>query len=183
VAAGGVDSGVGSGMERAYRLVGPHLDAAYNLASWLMHGGGDAEDAVHDALLRAARYIDSYGGRNAKAWWLSIVRNVCIDALSLGAGRTTLPIEELDELLQVNDGVAPSPELQAETRESAIVLGELLERLPAAFREVLILRELEDCSYREIADIVGVPIGTVMSRLARARALVRSAWRSRVQEG
>src|SRR6186713_785463 len=153
----------------------PHLDSAYNLARWLMGSPQDASDAVHTAFLRAARYVHTYGGGNARAWWLSIVRNCCLAILSgrqtremsldaLGAGAENLVASEADE-----------PEEQLHLAQSATLVVNELGRLPAEFREVLVLREIEDLSYREIAEILAVPIGTVMSRLARARQMMRKA--------
>jgi RNA polymerase sigma-70 factor (ECF subfamily) len=152
----------------------PHLDAAYNLARWLMGSEQDAADLVHTAFLRAARYIHTYAGGNAKAWWLSIVRNCCIATLSSRSRRDV----SLDALAE--DEPAQWPQANAATVEDTVHLSQCaalivhhLEALPREFREVLVLREIEDCSYREIADILAVPVGTVMSRLARSRALLK----------
>ena len=153
----------------------PHLDAAYNLARWLMGSPQDASDAVHTAFLRAARYVHTYAGGNARAWWLSIVRNCCLAILS--ARRTRyVSLEGLEgaaENLVVTD--ADEPEEQLHLAQSAALVVNELGRLPAEFREVLVLREIEDLPYREIAEVLGVPIGTVMSRLARARQMMRKA--------
>jgi RNA polymerase sigma-70 factor (ECF subfamily) len=145
----------------------PHLDAAYNLARWLSRSPVDAEDIVQDAMLRAFRGFDGFRGGDAKAWLLTIVRNCWLSAGSATRrrGHTLLEDSMADE--------GPDPE------ETAIQLGHqrrldaMIARLPDDFREVLILRELEDMSYREIAEITASPIGTVMSRLARARTLLR----------
>ena len=145
----------------------PHLDAAYNLARWLSRSPSDADDIVQDAMLRAFRAFDGFRGGDAKAWLLAIVRNCW-----LSAGRATRRRGHTG----LDDDIAdagPTPE------ESAIQAGQrrrletMIARLPDDFREVLILREMEDMSYREIADITGAPIGTVMSRLARARTMMR----------
>src|SRR5689334_25379313 len=153
----------------------PHLDSAYNLARWLMGSPQDASDAVHTAFLRAARYVHTYAGGNARAWWLSIVRNCCLAILS-GRQAREVSLEALEagvENLVASEAEAPEEQLHL-AQSAALVVNEL-GRLPAEFREVLVLREIEDLSYREIAEILGVPIGTVMSRLARARQMMRKA--------
>jgi RNA polymerase sigma-70 factor (ECF subfamily) len=152
----------------------PHLDSAYRLARWLMGSPQDAADAVHTAFLRAARYVHTYAGGNARAWWLSIVRNCCLAMLN---GRRTRDVsldalEAMDSLAATD---AAEPEEQLHLAQSAALLVQELARLPHEYREVLVLREIEDLSYREIAEVLGVPIGTVMSRLARARQLMRKA--------
>lgn len=153
----------------------PHLDSAYNLARWLMGSPQDASDAVHTAFLRAARYVHTYAGGNARAWWLSIVRNCCLAIL---AGRRTRDVSlealegDAENLLAT---AADEPEEQLHLAQSAALVVEQLGRLPTEFREVLVLREIEDLPYREIAEVLGVPIGTVMSRLARARQMMRKA--------
>lgn len=153
----------------------PHLDSAYNLARWLMGSPQDASDAVHTAFLRAARYVHTYAGGNARAWWLSIVRNCCLALLSARRTRdVSLEALESDaENLAVTD--ADEPEERLHLAQSAALVMNELGRLPAEYREVLVLREIEDLPYREIAEVLGVPIGTVMSRLARARQMMRKA--------
>jgi RNA polymerase sigma-70 factor (ECF subfamily) len=152
----------------------PHLDAAYNLARWLMGGEQDAADLVHTAFLRAARYIHTYAGGNARAWWLSIVRNCCLAKLA-GRERHNVSLE----LIADNEPDAMPHTGRADIEEAAhlsqcaSLVMEHLQAMPREFREVLVLREIEDCSYREIADILAVPVGTVMSRLARARSSLR----------
>ena len=153
----------------------PHLDSAYNLARWLMGSPQDASDAVHTAFLRAARYVHTYAGGNARAWWLSIVRNCCLAILSARRTRD-VSLEALDgdaENLAATD--ADEPEEKLHLAQSAALVVHELGRLPAEFREVLVLREIEDLPYREIAEVLGVPIGTVMSRLSRARRMMRKA--------
>jgi RNA polymerase sigma-70 factor, ECF subfamily len=153
----------------------PHLDAAYNLARWIVGSDQDAADIVHTAFLRAARYVHTYAGGNARAWWLSIVRNCCLASLA-ARQRNDVPLGALDA--EEGDYSRSEPNLLEHelhlSQSAALVLKEL-QALPPDYREILVLRELEDCSYREIADILCVPIGTVMSRLARARSLVRKA--------
>lgn len=153
----------------------PHLDSAYNLARWLMGSPQDASDAVHTAFLRAARYVHTYAGGNARAWWLSIVRNCCLAILSARRPRD-VSLESLQadaESLIASE--ADEPEEQLHLAQSAALVMDQLGRLPTEFREVLVLREIEDLPYREIAEVLGVPIGTVMSRLARARRMMRKA--------
>lgn len=156
-----------------------HLDAAYNLARWLLRNEQDAADSVHDAFLRAVRYVDSYRGDNGRAWWLAIVRNCCFARLNerRRARKERVDIDAAERhdamLLPHTDASALEDELHNTQR--ARLLSKHLEHLPPDLREIIVLRELEDCSYREMADILDVPIGTVMSRLARARNLLRAA--------
>jgi RNA polymerase sigma-70 factor (ECF subfamily) len=144
----------------------PHLDAAYNLARWLTRNEHDAEDVVQEASLRAFKYWKSFSGRDCRSWLLAIVRNTYYTWLRR---RSVQPqLTEDGEIDEVDDGI-PSPEtvlLQNADRET---LRAALEDLPVEFREAIVLREMEGMSYKEIADIAGVPIGTVMSRLARGR--------------
>jgi RNA polymerase sigma-70 factor (ECF subfamily) len=145
----------------------PHLDAAYNLARWLARSPADADDIVQDAMLRAFRAFDGFRGGDARAWLLTIVRNCWISA-----GRATKRRGHTD----LDDAIAdagPDPEENAIQAGHRRQLEAMVARLPDDYREVLILREMEDMSYREIAEITGAPIGTVMSRLARARAMLR----------
>lgn len=155
-----------------------HLDAAYNLGRWLLGNEHDAADAVHDAYLRAARSADTYAGGNARAWWLAIVRNCCLARLSTRArdqGNIAIDqnIETADRWLPRSEASDVEDRVDSAQRQSLIV--RQLRNLPTEFREVLILREIEELSYREIADVLQTPIGTVMSRLARGRALLQKA--------
>lgn len=145
----------------------PHLDAAYNLARWLSRSPADADDIVQDAMLRAFRGFDGFRGGDARAWLLAIVRNCW---LSAGAATRRRGHTELEDAIA---DAGPDPEETAIHAAHRRRLEAMIARLPADFREVLILREMEDMSYREIAEITGSPIGTVMSRLARARTLLR----------
>jgi RNA polymerase sigma-70 factor (ECF subfamily) len=140
----------------------PHLAAAYNLARWICRNEADAADVVQEAVMRALRYFDSYHGGDARAWLLQIVRNSAYSwiAANRPAGRVALDAGELDT------AAVCDPPLDAAEGE---LLRRAIARLPLEQREVLILREFEDLSYRQIADIIGTPIGTVMSRLSRAR--------------
>jgi RNA polymerase sigma-70 factor (ECF subfamily) len=146
----------------------PHLDAAYNLARWLSRSPADADDIVQDAMLRAFRGFDGFRGGDAKAWLLTIVRNCWRSAGAATRRRSHTPIE--DENLVAGEADPEEAAIQSGARRR---LDSLVAQLPEEFREVLILREMEDMSYREIAEITGAPIGTVMSRLARARASLR----------
>ena len=145
----------------------PHLDAAYNLARWLLHNKADAEDVVQDAMLRAFRFFGSFRGGDGRPWLLTIVRNTCYSYLQKNRSHElSLPIE--DELFDVQSQ-DPSPEARLIQIDSSEILMKALEQLPVETREIIVLRELEEMSYKEIAEIAGVPIGTVMSRLARGR--------------
>ena len=157
---------------RLAELVVPHLDAAYNLARWLTRNVSDAEDVVQDACVRALRYERSFHGTNSRPWFLTIVRHACYDWMKRNKPTN---VESVDHLLTVEtiDELAVGPEQNAVEGFERHALAEAIAALPVGFREVLILRELEELSYKEISDIVGIPIGTVMSRLARARALLQ----------
>lgn len=152
----------------------PHLSAAYNLARWLTRNDDDAKDVVQEAYLRAFRFFESYRGENARAWLLTIVRNTCF---TWKGAQLTPHHEEFDENLAEHDSAGrqngfDDPALASQRAEDIATLNAALDALPIEFREVIVLREIEGCSYKEIAQIIGAPIGTVMSRLARARALL-----------
>jgi RNA polymerase sigma-70 factor (ECF subfamily) len=151
----------------------PHLNAAYNLARWLTHNDHDAEDGVQEAFLRAFKSFDSFYGINARAWLLTIVRNTCYTWLSRSRSHGS-PASIEDEIYEVQSD-APNPQDLLLKLEDNRLLGEALEELPVEFREVLILRELEGFSYKEIAEVVGIQPGTVMSRLARARGRLKKS--------
>jgi RNA polymerase sigma-70 factor, ECF subfamily len=157
--------------------VAPHVDAAYNLARWLTGNDQDAEDVVQEAMLRAFMYFDGFRGGDARSWILKIVRNTCFTWLE--ANRPSeiarIAIEELEDITTplVCSGLADDPETLALRRTTALQLNSAIAAIPAAFREVVVLREMEGFSYKEIASVVDAPIGTVMSRLARARAELR----------
>jgi len=152
-------------------LVLPHLDAAFNLARWLLRSGTDAEDAAQEAMLRAYRFFHGFRGGDVRAWLLQIVRNTCFTWMEKNRhGKDT---SEFDEAL--HGPVGPTPESLAIAADNRGRLTQALESLPSRFREVIVLRELEGCSYKEIAAITSIPIGTVMSSLSRARRQVYSA--------
>ena len=153
----------------------PHLDAAYTLARYLMRDPHDAEDAVQDACLRALRYFHTFRGGDARAWLLAIVRNRCHSLRNDRRNRRDGGTVVFDEELHSDEADAEPADavtLRAAAHES---LEEALRRLPEEFREVIVLRELQDLSYREISEVVGAPIGTVMSRLSRARQRLQHA--------
>jgi RNA polymerase sigma factor (sigma-70 family) len=151
----------------------PHLDAAYNLARWLTRNSQDAQDVVQEAYLRALRYFPGFRGGDGRAWLLIIVRNTCFTWLH--ANRPLQDASEFDENVAPADSRFPNPEELVLHTDTSTLVRKALEKLPPNFREVLILRELEGLSYREIATITGVPAGTVMSSLSRARARLRQA--------
>lgn len=152
----------------------PHLDAAYNLARWLTRNDQDAQDLVQAAFLRACRFMDGYHGdaSGARAWLLTIVRNTYYT--SLRDSRAQRDDIGFDEEIHGHDedGCGTSPEHILAAHDAKEAINRALEALPRPFREVLVLKELDDLSYKEIADIVGIPVGTVMSRLARGRKLL-----------
>jgi len=150
----------------------PHLDAAYNLARWLSHSPTEADDIVQDAMLRAFRGFDGFRGEQVKPWLLAIVRNCWRNRAADTRRRGHAPLPAEDDL--AFDG--PSPEAEAVNASEGRKLETMIAGLPEDFRTALILREIEDLSYREIAEATGAPIGTVMSRLARARALLKNQW-------
>ena len=164
---------------RFEQLVLPHIDAAFNLARWLLRGRADAEDVAQEALLRACRFFRGFHGGDARAWLLQIVRNTCYTWLEKNR-----PMElsmEFDEEIHLQASATPETlAISGDDRERLILA---LETLPPRFREVLVLRELEGCSYKEIAAITSLPIGTVMSSLSRARRQLHSALANPTQKG
>ncbi|MGA7791425.1 MAG: sigma-70 family RNA polymerase sigma factor [Candidatus Acidiferrales bacterium] len=160
--------------ERFEQAVLPHLDAAYNLARWLTRNEHDAQDVTQEAFLRAFRFFDGYQGGNMRAWLLTIVRNTCYTWLH--QNRPPEAAVEFDEEIHSSESSGGAdPELQVLASADKETLHRALEELPGIFREVLVLREMEGMSYKEIADVASVSIGTVMSRLARARMRLRES--------
>jgi RNA polymerase sigma factor (sigma-70 family) len=151
----------------------PHLDAAYNLARWLMRDENEAADAVQEACLRALRFIGGFRGGDGRLWLLAIVRNACYSRLKRGASREDQT--EFDDEIHSPESEAANPEVLLERSRNSQTLRHALEELPEEFREVIVMRELEGMGYKEIAEVAGVPIGTVMSRLARTRERLRRA--------
>ena len=157
----------------------PHLDDAYTLARYLLRDAADAEDAVQECYLRALRHFDSYRGPAMKPWLFAILRNVCRAEFARRASLPTAPIDDVPEDAEQTPlwhETQETPETQMLHRWDSSTIRRLVAALAEPFRETFVLREIHDLSYREIADVVGAPVGTVMSRLARARAMLRSAW-------
>ena len=171
-----------SGLERPVMATGigesfdtvvvPHLDAGYRLARWLMRDEHDAEDVVQEASLRALRYFRTFDGGDGRAWFLRIVRNTCYGWQRHGSRTPTDPFDEE----QHSSAQPPTdPETLLLQTDDAMLMARALDRLPGRFHHLLVLRELEGLSYRELSDVIGIPIGTVMSRLSRAREALRNA--------
>jgi RNA polymerase sigma-70 factor, ECF subfamily len=162
----------------------PHLNDVYTLARYLLHDTADAEDAVQECYLRALRYFDTFRGSAIKPWLFAILRNVCRGEFARRSGVLHHIDPSIDgETDEDEDAVRPlwqepqgSPETEMLHQRDAETIRRLVAELPDPFREAIVLREINDLSYREIADVVGVPVGTVMSRLARARSMLRKAW-------
>jgi RNA polymerase sigma factor (sigma-70 family) len=152
--------------ERFEEHVLPHLDAAYNLARWLTRNEHDAEDIVQESYMRAYKFFDSFRMGNARPWLLKIVRNTSYTWLQQNRPRDLTA--NIDDSLDI-ESKDPSPEAQLLRTDEAGRVRQALEDLPVEFREVMIMRELEELSYKEIAEVTATPVGTVMSRLARGR--------------
>jgi RNA polymerase sigma-70 factor, ECF subfamily len=162
---------------RFANVVLPHLDDAYGLARWVTGNRADAEDVVQEACLRALRGIGGFSGGNGRAWVLTIVRNAAYDWLRKNRSPALVHVDDLEaiERMQLADDTAPAgdnPEAALIARAEEAKLEAAITSLPPVFRETLVLRDVQGLDYREIATITGVPIGTVMSRLARARGRV-----------
>lgn len=158
----------------------PHLDDVYTLARYLMRNAQDAEDAVQECYLRALRHFDSYRGPAMKPWLLAILRNVC-NAEFARRSKEEVPTdyssnESLAEEMPMWQEPQASPEKMMVRQQDTATIRRLVAELPKPFREAIVLREMNNLSYQEIAQVAGVPVGTVMSRLARARAMLRTAW-------
>ena len=157
----------------------PHLDDVYTLARYLLRDATDAEDAVQECYLRALRHFDTFRGPEMKPWLFAILRNICLNEFT----RRSCTVFTMDGEKE-NDADAvplwheppPTPESEILHERDADTVRRLVADLPEPFREAIVLRQINDLSYREIADVVGAPLGTVMSRLARARCLLRKAW-------
>jgi RNA polymerase sigma-70 factor (ECF subfamily) len=156
----------------------PHLDAAYRFARWLTRSSSEADDVVQEAFLRAFRAFDSLRGTDVKSWLLAIVRNCHVTSVRQEQRRGFQPLPDQDDAAVVPATLAapPDPETASIEDEERRRLARLLAGLGVEHREVLLLREMEDLSYREIAAVTQLPIGTVMSRLARARAALKLSW-------
>jgi RNA polymerase sigma-70 factor (ECF subfamily) len=156
-------------LELFERTIVPHLSAAYNLARWLMRDRDEAEDAVQEAYLRAFRFFDGFQGGDGRAWLLAVVRNTCLTWLGRNRAASSATVEFDERTHRTGD--------EPESVEKALIgnsriesLRECVESLPVEYREVIVMREMEELSYREISEAASLPIGTVMSRLSRARA-------------
>jgi RNA polymerase sigma factor (sigma-70 family) len=165
-------------VQQFHALILPHLDGAYNLARYLTRDATLSEDAVQDAMLRAFRAFPQFRGGSARAWLFAIVRNCCRTAQASAAGRVALVIHESSlgesSSVELSDHAdpGPTPEDDAIRQADIGMVRAAIEAIPEPFREAIVLRELEDLSYAEIGQVTGVPIGTVMSRLARGRAML-----------
>jgi RNA polymerase sigma factor (sigma-70 family) len=148
-------------------IILPHLNAAFNLARWLTRNEPDAQDVVQEAYLRAFRFFDSYKGGDGKSWLLEVVRNTCFTWLRREKRNLTTLV--FDEAAHTSRAYLPNQEQALVDAANRTLLQNCIERLPEAFREVLVMRDLEEMSYRQIAEVAGLPTGTVMSRLSRAR--------------
>jgi RNA polymerase sigma factor (sigma-70 family) len=159
----------------------PYLDDVYTLARYLMHNAADAEDAVQECYLRALRHFDSYRGPAMKPWLLTILRNVCnAEFTRRGRHEVATDFNETTETAANETPLWQEPETSPEAallrQQDGAAIRRFIADLPQPFREAVVLREINDLSYDEIAKVAGVPVGTVMSRLARARAMLRTAW-------
>ena len=155
----------------------PHLDAAYNLARWITRNDHDAEDVVQESFMRAMRYFDRLRGTDARPWLLGIVRNTCYTWLEKNRPAELVAVEDIDGVPLEGDAARVSspanPEVIVLQTANRKLVNQALEALPVAFREVIVMREIEDMSYKDIAAVAGIPLGTVMSRLSRGRELLR----------
>ena len=160
----------------------PHLDAAYRFARWLCRSG-EADDVVQDAILRAFRGFDALRGSDAKAWLLTIVRNCHLTAVKQQQRRALVPLPEENDAADGHAMIASdaSPESETINSDQKRVLDRLVASLPEEHRTVLMLREIEEMDYAQIAAVTNVPIGTVMSRLARSRASLKAKWLKEVE--
>jgi RNA polymerase sigma factor (sigma-70 family) len=168
-------------LARFERAVLPHLDAAYNLARWLTRNDHDAEDVVQEAYLRALKFFGGFRGGDSRAWLLAIVRNTCYTWIE--QNRKHEMMTDFDEEAHDVESNDPNPETALLQSADQQMLKQALEALPVEFREVVILRELEGLSYKEIADLAHLPLGTVMSRLARARKRLQQDLTERIRKG
>ena len=165
----------------------PHLDAAYNLARWLTRNDHDAEDVVQESFMRAMKYFDGMRGTQARPWLLAIVRNTCFTWLEKNRPAELVPIDDGNaatveaELASFAPASMGNPEVIVLQSASRKLVNQALEELPVGYREVIVMREIEDMSYKEIASVAGIPLGTVMSRLSRGRELLKTAIENRLR--
>src|SRR3954453_23430415 len=166
--------------ERFENLVMPHLDAAFNLARWLMRSDQDAQDMVQESYLRALKFFDGFHGDDARSWMLRIVRNTCYTWLKQNRGQELSTVFNEEVHSAATDTATPETLVISKADRTMLLQG--IEELPLEWRETLILRELEGLSYRQIAAVTDAPIGTVMSRLARARTRLEQSLTRMAQE-
>lgn len=168
----------GGKADRFKQLALPHLDEIYTLARYLLRNASDADDAVQECYLRAFRHFDKYHGPTIKPWLMAILRNVCHAAFSDNArlvySADSVEGNEATDPMWCEDNETPEQEISRLQQSKTV--RRLISELPAEFREVFVLREINDLPYRDIAIVIDAPIGTVMSRLARARVMLRAAW-------
>jgi RNA polymerase sigma-70 factor, ECF subfamily len=171
-------------LARFEQSVLPHLDAAYNLARWLTRNDHDAEDVVQEAFMRAMRYFDRMRDGDSRPWLLAIVRNTCYTWLEKNRPADLVSMDDMDsfalDALDQPSGAA-SPEVILLQSANRKLVNQALEELAVGYREVIVMREIEDMSYKEIASVAGIPMGTVMSRLARGRELLKRAIENRLK--
>ena len=168
-------------LARFEQCIMPHMDAAYNLARWLAGNDTDAQDVTQEACLRAFKFFGGFRGGDSRSWLLRIVRNSFYDWLK--QQRRTELATPFDEQVHDTAAVSPAPDAALLEKADKEMVHQTLEALPVEYREVLVMRELEGLSYKEIADVAKLPIGTVMSRLARAREQLRQGLLERLQRG
>ena len=164
------------------RLALPHLNAAFNLARWLTRNDSDAEDVVQEAYLRAYKYFATFRGENIRPWLLAVVRRAAYDWMQRNRPAEIVSQVEIDLESVPDEGAQDGPEVALLRKADQKMVNDMIAALPAPFREVVVLRELQELSYKEIAEIAAVPVGTVMSRLARARALLAADGKRRLAE-
>jgi RNA polymerase sigma-70 factor (ECF subfamily) len=168
-----------TGLARFEQVVLPHLDAAYNLARWLTRNDHDAEDVVQEAFMRAMRYFDRMKGNEARPWLLAIVRNTCYSWLEKNRPADLVALDDAGPLAADGEtqaqasGTETNPEVIHQQSANRKLVNQALEDLPVVFREVIVMREIEDMTYKEIAAVVAIPLGTVMSRLSRGREMLK----------
>ena len=173
----GADDGGKAARFRAAAL--PYMDDVYSLARYLLRNPSDAEDAAQECYLRAFRHFETFRGGPIKPWLLAILRNVCRSEYARRSSAAAVASEPFDIAEERAEGLwqdEQTPEQHALRRFDAETIQRLIAELPEQFRDAIVLREINELSYREIADVIGTPVGTVMSRLARARSLLREAW-------
>jgi RNA polymerase sigma factor (sigma-70 family) len=168
---------------RFEQVILPHLDAAYNLSRWLTRSDTDAEDVTQEACLRALRFFGTFRGEDGRAWLLAIVRNTCNTWLGRNRPHELTLAQPFDETFHSGSGDELSPDVLAMRHADRELVQQAIEELPLEYREAIVLRELEGLSYKEIAQVSDVPLGTVMSRLARARKQLEQQLIKRLNKG